>query len=90
MQQEQKDKLFEIVFQAILDNGLERSIEVIQDAHMGRPMSFIDNDNMHLFRTYRNHVSVDETALAYDSVTEAGEVCPPIFSRQPTRRNLTL
>lgn len=68
MQQKQKDKLFEIVFQAILDIGLERSIEVIQDAHMGKPMSFINNDNMHLFRTYRNHISVDATALAYDAI----------------------
>lgn len=68
MQQEQKHKLFEIVFDAVLDIGLERSIEVIQDAHLGKPMSFINNDNMHLFRTYRNHVSVDATALAYDAI----------------------
>ena len=68
MDEKQKHKLFAIVFNAVVELGLERTTQVIQDAHMGKPMSFIDNDNMHLFRTYRNHISVDATALAYDAI----------------------
>lgn len=74
MQEKQKHELFAIVFNAVTELGLERTTQVIQDAHMGKPMSFVDNNNMHLFRTYRNHVSVDATALAYDAIrSETGE-----------------
>ena len=74
MQQKQKDELFAIVFNAVTELGLKRTTQVIQDAHMGKPMSFVDNDNMHLFRTYRNHISVDATALTYDAIrSETGE-----------------
>lgn len=46
---------------------------MIEDAHNGKPHGIVDNDNLHLFRWYRNHVSNDPEAL----LKEAEEVQPP-------------
>lgn len=41
--------------------------DAILSAHQGRPQWFVTEDNMHLFRRYRNNVS----ANPYDMINEA-------------------
>jgi len=68
MLEKNKHELFEQVAKSCNRFGLERTTQVIQDAHTGRPTSFVTNDNLHLFRQYRNHVTNNAHALVYDAV----------------------
>ena len=56
-------KLFDIVLRAIKHEGAKSAADTIQLAHMGKPMGFINNDNLHLFRVYRNYISNDASHL---------------------------
>ena len=35
----------------------------VAEAHIGRPHGMVDNENLHLFRQYRNRVSADPAAM---------------------------
>lgn len=56
-------ELFEIVRENVEYYGNNSARDTIQEAHDGRPGSFITNENLHLFRIYRNAVTGNAQAL---------------------------
>jgi|TARA_B110000495_G_C23040036_1_gene623167 hypothetical protein len=62
--QQLDEELYEIVKEAIEDYGdIELVTQMIQEANLGRPRGFVNNENLHLFRVYRNSVSSDASVL---------------------------
>ena len=69
MNEENKLELFEIVSKAVIRFVQESIARKIQACNMGQLDGYVvTNDNLHLFRQYRNQVSVDAHALIYDAV----------------------
>ena len=63
--------LFAIVRAAIVALGEAETASTIHAAHMGRPRSFINNANLHLFRQYRNRVSANPQTLINEAKQDA-------------------
>lgn len=58
-----KIELFEIVREALQTRDAKSVARIIQAAHMGTPRDFINNENLHLFRQYRNWVTGNPQTL---------------------------
>lgn len=72
MNEENKTELFTIVSKAVIEQGLEPIARKIQACNMGNlDGSLVTNENLHLFRQFRNQVSSDAYALVYDAVSWA-------------------
>ena len=72
MNEENKTELFTIVSKAVIEQGLESIARKIQACNAGNLDGYVvTNDNLHLFRQYRNQVSNDAYALVYDAVSWA-------------------
>jgi hypothetical protein len=61
-------ELFKIVREAVADYGNDSARRTIQEAHDGRPGSFITNENLHLFRIYRNSVTGNAQAMIKEAL----------------------
>ena len=71
MTPESRTELLIIVNAAITDNEVSVVANSIMDANLGRPDGWIvTDDNLHLFRQYRNSVSANPN----DLIREATEV----------------
>jgi len=58
MNQRNREALLRVVRDAVVRQGEEATVSLILEAHLGRPDGVIvQEDNMHLFRQYRNSVS---------------------------------
>ena len=69
MNEKNKTELFTIVSKAVIEQGLEPIARKIQACNMGNlDGSLVTNENLHLFRQFRNQVSNDAHALIYDEV----------------------
>jgi hypothetical protein len=69
MNEKTKTELLTIVAKAIIEQGLESVARKIQACNMGNlDGSLVTNENLHLFRQFRNKVSSDAYALVYDAV----------------------
>lgn len=72
MNEKNKTELFAIVAEAVIEQGLESVVRKIQACNMGNLDGYVvTNDNLHLFRQFRNQVSNDAHALIYDAVSWA-------------------
>jgi hypothetical protein len=67
-----KTELCDLVYEEIVDCGVECVSKTITDAHGGRPRSFVTNQNLHLFRPYRNTVSPDPSELVKEAMLSKG------------------
>lgn len=61
-------ELFKIVREAVEDYGNDSTRRTILAAHDGRPGSFITNENLHLFRIYRNSVTGNAQAMIKEAL----------------------
>jgi hypothetical protein len=69
MTPENKTKLFAIVRTAIAEGSVARVQRAIYDCHNGRLDGWIvTQDNLHLFRQYRNNVSGDPARLTNEAL----------------------
>lgn len=68
MLQKNKTELMDIVYHEIVDCGSGHVAKVIGEAHMGRPGGCVTNQNLHLFRQYRNLVSPDPAKLVGEAM----------------------
>tara|TARA_Y100000361_G_scaffold118248_1_gene109593 strand:- start:5336 stop:5647 length:312 start_codon:yes stop_codon:yes gene_type:complete len=72
MNEENKIELFSIVSKAVVEQGLESVARKIQACNMGNlDGSLVTNENLHLFRQFRNGVSNNAYALVYDAINWA-------------------
>jgi hypothetical protein len=66
MRETDRNALFQIVRGAVVNFGKKKTVQIIEACHMhGKLGGFIDNDNLHLFRQYRNMISADPNHLTY-------------------------
>jgi hypothetical protein len=69
MNEKNKLELFEIVSKAVIEQGQESIARKIQACNAGNLDGYIvTNENLHLFRQYRNQVSNNSYALIYDAI----------------------
>lgn len=61
-------ELFALVAELVKHNDKNYMIDVIQHCHNGRLYGFVTNDNLHLFRRYRNTVTGNARQLIKDAV----------------------
>ena len=72
MNEENKIELFSIVSKGVVEQGLESVVRKIQACNMGNlDGSLVTNENLHLFRQFRNGVSSNAHALVYDAINWA-------------------
>ena len=66
MKEKDRNELFQIVRGGVVNFGKKKTVQIIIECHMqGKVQGFIDNDNLHLFRQYRNMISADPNHLTY-------------------------
>ena len=70
MEATNRQTLHAIVRAAIHALGNASVAATIHAAHMGRPRDFITNENLHLFRQYRNAVSANPQTLINEATND--------------------
>ena len=70
MDRNDRRKLMDIIRDEFADWKSEDEVTIykvihgyVAEAHIGRPHGMVDNENLHLFRQYRNRVSADPAAM---------------------------
>ena len=70
MEANDKATLFAIVRAAVAALGNAQTAATIHAAHMGSPRNFITNENLHLFRQYRNRVTANPQTLINEATSD--------------------
>ena len=70
MTPENKQKLYAIVDEYVVEYGYKSAHRCIASCHNGRLDGYLcTNENLHLFRQYRNYVSADPARLIDESLS---------------------